>query len=102
MLIRISFLYSRIESNILLSYLKFFFFLEKSLFATIIKTKIAKNKVIRKIKIANLLKTNEIAITKEIINLYKCKNRKYINKSKRKYYSNNNKHFKLDLKNINN
>jgi len=66
MLIRISFLYNRVELNIFLLYLKDFFSLEKSFFVTIIKTKIVKNKAIRKTKIANLLKTNEIAITKKL------------------------------------
>jgi len=101
-LIYILFPYSRIESNILLLYLKDFSSLEKLLFATITKIKTAKNKAIRKIKIVNLLKTNKIATTKEIVNLYKYKNCKYINKSKEKYYLNKNKYFKLNSKNINN
>jgi len=71
-------------------------------FATIIKIKIAKNKIAHQTKSVNLLKTNKIVTTKEIINLHKCKNRKYINKNKEKYYSSSNKYFKLDLKNINN
>ncbi len=96
------FLYSKVELNILLLYLKDSFFLEKLFFATIIKTKIAKNKVVCKIKIINLIKTNKIATTKKIVNLHKYKNCKYINKSKEKYYLSSNKHFKLNLKNINN
>jgi len=95
MLIRILFLYSKVELNILLLHLKDFSSSKKLLFATIIETKIAKNKVIRKILIANLLKSNKIATTKKIINIHKCKNRKYINNNK-KNYLNNNKHYKLD------
>jgi len=72
------------------------------LFATIIKIKTTKNKATRKVLIANLLKSNEITITKKIINIYKYKNRKYINKNKEKYYLNNNKHFKLNQENVNN
>ncbi len=101
-IVYILFLYSRVKSNILLLHLKDSSSLEKLLFATIIKTKIAKNKVICKTKTTNLIKTNKIAITKKIVNLYKCKNCKYINKSKEEYYLSSNKHFKLDLKNINN
>lgn len=100
MLIRVSFLYSRIELSILLSYLKDFSSLKKLLFAIIIKTKIAKNKVTRETLIANLLKSNKIAITKKIVNIYKYKNRKCINKSKEKYYLNDNKYYKLNQKNI--
>jgi len=102
MLIRVSFLYNKVELNILLSHVKDLSFLEKLLFATIIKTKIAKNKATRETKVANLLKINKIATTKEIVNLHKFKDRKYINKNKEKCYSNNNKHFKFDLKIINN
>ncbi len=102
MLIRVSFLYSRIELSILLSYLKDFSSLKKLLFAIIIKTKIAKNKVTRETLIANLLKSNKIAITKKIVNIYKYKNRKCINKSKEKYYLNDNKYYKLNQKNIKN
>jgi len=67
-----------------------------------LKTKIAKNKATRKAKIANLLKNNKVATTKKIINMHKCKNRKYINKSKEKCYLNDNKHYKLDQKNVKN
>jgi hypothetical protein len=62
MLIRILFLYNRVELNILLLYLKDFSSLEKLFFATIIKIKIAKNKVIRKTLTIDLLKSNKIAI----------------------------------------
>jgi len=96
MLICVSFLYNRIELNILLLHLKDFSSSKKLLFATIIKTKITKNKVARKILIVNLLKSNKIATTKKIINIHKYKNRKYINKSKEKCYLNNNKHYKLN------
>ncbi len=85
-----------------LSYLKDFFSLKKSFFATMIKTKIAKNKVIRKALIENLLKSNKTTTIKKIINIYKCKNYKCINKSKEKCYLNNNKHYKLNLKNVKN
>jgi len=102
MLIRVLFLYNKVELDILLSHLKNSFSLKKSLFATMIKMKIAKNKITCETKIANLLKINEIATTKEIMNLHKCKDRKCIIKSKEKCYSSSNKHFKLDLKNINN
>ncbi len=61
-----------------------------------LKTKIAKNKIICKTKIVNLLKNNKIAITKKIVNIYKYKNCKYINKNKEKCYLNNNKHYKLN------
>ncbi len=73
-LIRVSFLYNRVESSVFLSHLKSSFSLKKSLFATIIKTKIAKNKATRKEKIINLLKINEVAITKKIVELHKSKN----------------------------
>jgi len=96
MLIRVSFLYSRVELNILLSHLKDFSFLKKSFFATIIKIKIAKNKATREVKTINLLKSNEIATTKKIVNIYKCKNYKCINENKEKCYLNNNKHYKLN------
>jgi len=98
----VSFLYSRVESNILLLYLKNSFSLEKSLSIVVIKTKTTKNKVARKAKTIDLLKINKIATTKELVNIYKCKNYKYINKSKRQYYSSNNRYYKLDQKNINN
>jgi len=64
-------------------------------FATIIKIKIAKNKVTRKTLIANLLKNNKIIITKKIVNMHKYKNYKYINKNKEKYYLNDNKYYKF-------
>jgi hypothetical protein len=83
MLICISFLYNRVELNIFLSHLKDFSFLKKSLFATIIKTKIAKNKAICEALTINLLKSNEITTTKKIVNIHKCKNRKCTNKSKK-------------------
>ncbi len=102
MLIRISLLYNRVKLNMFLSYLKDFFSLKKSFFATMIKTKIAKNKVIRKALIENLLKSNKTTTIKKIINIYKCKNYKCINKSKEKCYLNNNKHYKLNLKNVKN
>ena len=102
MLIRVSFLYNRVELNILLSHLKDLSSLEKSLFATMIKTKIAKNKAIWEALIVDLLKSNEIATTKKIVDMHKCKNRKCINKSKEKCYLNDNKHHKLDLKNVKN
>jgi len=89
-LICVLFLYNKVELNILLSHLKKFFFFKKLFFATIIKIKIIKNKIIRKAKIANLFKNYKITITKEIVNIYKCKNRKYINKNKEKCYLNNN------------
>ncbi len=57
-----------------------------------LKTKIAKNKIIYKAKIANLFKNNKIATIKKIINIYKYKNCKYTNKNKEKCYLNNNKH----------
>ena len=95
-IVYISFLYSRIESNILLLHLKNFFSLKKFLFVLIIKTKIAKNKVVCKAKIVNLFKINKIATIKKIVNIYKCKNLKYINKSKKQYYLNNNRYFKLN------
>jgi hypothetical protein len=96
MLIRFLFLYNRVELNILLSHLKDSSSLEKLLFATIIKIKIVKNKIICEAKIANLLKSNKITTTKKIINIHKYKNRKCINKNKEKYYLNNNKHYKLN------
>ncbi len=96
MLVRVLFLYNRIELNIFFLHLKDFSSSKKLLFATIIKTKITKNKVVRKILIVNLLKSNKITITKKIINIHKYKNRKYINKSKEECYLNNNKHYKLD------
>ena len=96
MLVRISFLYNRVELSILSSHLKDFSSSKKSLFATMIKAKIAKNKATRKALIANLLKSNEITTTKKIVNMHKYKNCKYINKSKEKYYLNNNKHYKLN------
>jgi len=102
MLIRVSFLYSRIELNILLSHLKNSSFLKKSLFVAIIKTKIAKNKAIREALIAILLKSNEITTTKKIVNMHKCKNRKCINENKEKCYLNDNKYYKLDSKNVKN
>ncbi len=83
MLIRILFLYNRVELNILLLYLKDFSSLEKLFFATIIKIKIAKNKVIRKTLTIDLLKSNKIAIIIKILNINKCKNRKYTNKNKK-------------------
>jgi len=95
-LVYILFLYNKVELNILLLHLKNSFFSKKLFFATIIKIKIIKNKIVRKAKIANLLKNNKITITKEIVNIYKCKNRKYINKNKEKYYLNNNKHYKFN------
>jgi hypothetical protein len=101
-LICISFLYSRVASNILLLHLKNFSSLKKLSFATIIKIKIAKNKAICKVLIANLLKSNKITITKKIVNIYKYKNCKCINKNKEKCYLSNNKHFKLNQKNVNN
>jgi hypothetical protein len=61
-----------------------------------LKTKVAKNKTICETKIINLLKNNKIATTKEIINIYKYKNCKYINKNKEKCYLNNNKYYKLN------
>ncbi len=67
-----------------------------------LKIKIAKNKITRKAKVANLLKNNKIAITKQIVNIYKYKNCEYINKNKEKYYLNNNKHYKLNEENVNN
>jgi hypothetical protein len=67
-----------------------------------LKTKIAKNKITRETKIANLLKNNEIITTKKIVNIHKCKNRKCINKSKEKCYLNDNKHYKLDQEKFNN
>ncbi len=101
-LVRVSFLYNKIESNILLSHLKDFSFLKKSLFATIIKTKIAKNKVACEALIANLFKSNEITTTKKIVNIHKCKNRRCRNKSKKKCCLNDNKHHKLNSKNVKN
>jgi len=95
-LVRILFLYNKVKSNILLLHLKNSSFLEKLFFAIIIKTKITKNKAICKILIANLLKNNKNTIIKKIINIYKYKNYKYINKSKKKYYLNNNKYYKLN------
>ncbi len=95
-LIYILFLYSRIELSILLLYLKDFSFSKKLLSIVIIKTKIAKNKAICKILTTNLLKSNKIIAIKKIVNIHKCKNYKYINKSKEKYYLNNNKYFKLN------
>jgi hypothetical protein len=65
-LIYILFPYSRIESNILLLYLKDFCSLEKLLFATITKIKTAKNKAIRKIKIVTLLKTKRLQQQKKL------------------------------------
>jgi len=70
--------------------------LEKLLIVFILKTKIAKNKITCKIKTIDLLKNNKIAITKEIVNIYKYRNCKYTNKSKEKFLSNNNKYYKLD------
>jgi len=102
MLIRVSFLYNRVELNILLLHLKDFSSLEKLFFTTIIKTKITKNKAIRKTLTINLLKNNKIATIKKIINIHKCKNYKYINKSKEKCYLNNNKHYKFNSKNVKN
>jgi len=102
MLIRVLFLYNRVKSNILLSHLKDFSSSKKSLFATIIKTKIAKDKTTRKTKTTNLLKSNEIITTKKIVNMHKCKNCKYINKNKEKCYLNDNKHYKFDSKNVKN
>ena len=67
-----------------------------------IKTKIAKNKAIRKALIVDLLKNNEIATTKKIVNMHKCKNCKCINKSKEKCYLKDNKHYKLNSKNVQN
>jgi len=96
MLIRVSFLYNRVESNILLLHLKDSSSLKKLFFATIIKTKIAKNKTTRKVKIANLFKSNKIITIKKIVNIHKCKNRKCINKNKEKCYLNDNKHYKLN------
>jgi len=94
--VRISFLYSRVELDILLSHLKNSSFLKNLSIASILKIKIAKNKITRKAKIVNLFKNNKIATTKEIVNIYKYKNYKYINKSKEKYYLNNNKHYELN------
>jgi len=102
MLVRVSFLYNKVELNILLSHLKDSSSLEKSLFVIIIKTKIAKNKIACEAKIANLLKSNKIATTKKIVNMHKCKNYKYINKSKKKCYLNDNKHYKFCQENVNN
>ncbi len=96
MLIRILFLYNRVELNILLLHLKDFSSLKKLLFVTIIKIKIAKDKITCKVLILNLLKNNKIIITKKIINIYKYKNCKYINKNKEKCYLSSNKHFKLN------
>jgi len=96
MLIRVSFPYNRIELNILLSHLEDSFFLEKSLFVAMIKAKSAKNKAILEALIVDLLKSNEIATTKKIVNMHKCKNYKFINKSKEKCYLNDNKHYKLN------
>jgi len=95
-LVYILFLYNRIELNILLLYLKDFSFLKKLSFVTIIKTKIAKNKVTYKVLIVNLLKSNKITTIKKIVNIYKYKNYKIINKNKEKYYLSNNKYFKLN------
>jgi len=61
-----------------------------------LKIKIAKNKTTRKAKIINLFKNNTIIITKEIVNIYKYKNYKYINKNKEKRYLNNNKYYKFN------
>ena len=66
MLIYILFLYNKVESNIFLLHLKDFSLLKKLFFATIIKTKIAKNKITCKTEIVNLLKTNKIATTKKM------------------------------------
>ncbi len=98
----VSFLYSRIESDIFLSHLKNSFFLEKSLSAAVIKIKTAENKAVRETKTVDLLRINKIAAAKELVNIYKCKNYRYINKSKKQYYSSNNRHYKLGQKNINN
>jgi len=92
----VSFLYSKIELSVLLSHLKNFSFLKFLLIVFMLKTKIAKNKTICKAKIANLLKNNKITTTKKIVNIHKCKNCKYINKSKKKYYLNDNKYYKLN------
>ncbi len=70
-IIRISFLYNRIELDILLSHLKNSSFSKKSLIAFMLKTKIAKNKIVYEAKIINLLKNNKIATTKEIVNIHK-------------------------------
>jgi len=61
-----------------------------------LKTKITKNKIICKAKIANLLKNNKITTTKEIVNIHKCKNYKYTIKNKEKYYLDNNKYYKFN------
>ncbi len=95
-LVYILFLYNKVELNTLLLYLKDFFSLKKLFFVTIIKTKIAKNKVTRKILIVNLFKSKRIIVIKKTVNIYKYKNCKYINKSKEKYYLSNNKYFKLN------
>lgn len=101
-LIRISFLYSKVESSIFLLYLKNFSSLEKILFATIIKAKIVNNKIIRDAKTIKQLRIIEFTTTKELVNLYKYKNNKYTNKNKEECYSSNNKLYKFDQKNINN
>jgi len=82
--IYISFLYSKIELNIVLLYLKNSSFLKKLYIIFILKTKIVKDKITYKTKIANLFKNNKIITIKEIVNIYKYKNYKYINKSKEK------------------
>ncbi len=53
-------------------------------------------RVTYKAKTINLLKNNKIIIIKEIVNIYRNKNYKYTNKSKEKYYLNNNKYYKLN------
>ncbi len=83
MLIRILFLYNRVELNILLLHSKDFSSLKKLLFVTIIKIKVAKDKITCKVLILNILKNNKIIITKKIINIYKYKNCKYITKTKK-------------------
>jgi len=60
-----------------------------------LKQKLQK-KTTYKAKIANLFINNKITIIKKIINIYKYKNYKYINKNKEKYYLNNNKYYKLN------
>jgi len=94
--IRISFLYNRIKLSILLLHLKNFSFLKKLLIVFMLKIKTTKNKTTCKAKIVNLLKNNKITTIKEIVDIHKCKNCKYINKSKKKCYLNNNKYYKLN------
>jgi hypothetical protein len=100
-LVRVTFSYSRVESDILPPHLKDPPPPEKPPSAAMIKAKTAEEKVTRKAKAAELLKTNEVETAKKIVDLHKCKEPRYTNRGKGECIPNGNKHLKLNQDDIN-